>query len=849
MDRLRRVDFFSGLLGQWRHYPGTLSFLGLLWLVGALSSSIRSGPTEALRDVIGLRLHSLPDHPASLVTSAFWADAVASYVLFTVLVLVLGAAFERRLGSLTFILVALGTQVGAALLSLGIAHGVTLVGGNWSDVLTSAHSLGPAAIVFGVAATGAATLETLWRRRLRLGLFAFAGLLALYGGSFQDLINLMAVIIGSLLGPLVTKKALRTSRVVVSAREARVLVALIVAVGALGPVIAALNTHAVGPLAVLKYLYTEVQPLDVPTVQGLCADPAQAQDCSAATLQLRAGFGSIFMAVLPSFMLLVLADGLRRGRRFAWWAAVSVQVSSTVFAILDALPVIIGTPSVGGANPYESGYLHGALGLLLPMAVPVAIIVLLLLTRGRFSARAPSGTYPRIFGATGVLFIGLSITYCVLGSVFTSGFSPTPSFLDFVLDSPDRFLALRQLLEVPPGFTPQGPGAVILYESIGVLFWIIVAIYLLKSFVCPAHSRADHDEDDAKKILQRHGGGTMGWMTTWPGNTYWFSADRESFVAFRVISGIALTLGPPAGPAHGLCSAISGFADHCATNGWIPCFYSVAEPTRTHTAQLGWGSVQVAEETLLPLGNIAFTGKKFQDIRTALNRAAKEGISAEWVRYGTAPLSVVGQINAISEEWVADKDLPEMGFTLGSIDQVDDPEVRCLIAIDDHHVVHAVTSWLPIYENGEITGWTLDFMRRRTEGFRASTEFLIASAALSLEREGYQLISLSGAPLARLEKSGIDVPAGHVNQDNMWTTAILDRLLHGLGASLEPVYGFRSLLAFKAKFQPNYVPLFMTFPDAAALPSIGNALSRAYLPTVTFNQGFALLQSILRRGK
>lgn len=33
-------------------------------------------------------------------------------------------------------------------------------------------------------------------------------------------------------------------------------------------------------------------------------------------------------------------------------------------------------------------------------------------------------------------------------------------------------------------------------------------------------------------------------MTTWPGNTYWFSTTAQSFIAYRVIGGIALTLGP-----------------------------------------------------------------------------------------------------------------------------------------------------------------------------------------------------------------------------------------------------------------------------------------------------------------
>lgn len=62
-----------------------------------------------------------------------------------------------------------------------------------------------------------------------------------------------------------------------------------------------------------------------------------------------------------------------------------------------------------------------------------------------------------------------------------------------------------------------------------------------------------------------------------------------------------------------------------------------------------------------------------------------------------------------------------------------------------------------------------------------------------------------------------------------------------LSGALEPVYGFRSLLAFKAKFRPEYRPLYMAYPDTATLPPIATAITRAYLP----NLGAAI--GLLRR--
>jgi lysylphosphatidylglycerol synthetase-like protein (DUF2156 family) len=93
-------------------------------------------------------------------------------------------------------------------------------------------------------------------------------------------------------------------------------------------------------------------------------------------------------------------------------------------------------------------------------------------------------------------------------------------------------------------------------------------------------------------------------------------------------------------------------------------------------------------------------------------------------------------------------------------------------------------------------------------------------------------LSLSGAPLARVDR---DLrPEG------------LQRLLDTAGRALEPVYGFRSLLAFKAKFQPQYQPLYIAYPDPAALPAITNAIGRAYLPRTTPTQLLRLSRRLLR---
>src|SRR5262249_3579956 len=160
------------------------------------------------------------------------------------------------------------------------------------------------------------------------------------------------------------------------------------------------------------------------------------------------------------------------------------------------------------------------------------------------------------------------------------------------------------------------------------------------------------------------GGSSLSYMSTWPGNQHWVSPDGRAAVAYRAIGAVAVTVGGPYGDPAALDSAITGFAAFCQHRGLQPCLYSIPARDRAVPARLGWRSVQVAEAPLLPLEPLPFTGKKWQDVRTALNKAAKEGITAQWHSYPQAPPDLAAQIRRISAAWMAGKGLPEMGFTL-----------------------------------------------------------------------------------------------------------------------------------------------------------------------------------------
>ncbi|MEP7194357.1 MAG: DUF2156 domain-containing protein [Actinomycetota bacterium] len=321
---------------------------------------------------------------------------------------------------------------------------------------------------------------------------------------------------------------------------------------------------------------------------------------------------------------------------------------------------------------------------------------------------------------------------------------------------------------------PGWPVAV--YEVLGNAAGLAVLILGRRAFRNPSRRRARRttgalvapaDEGQrsmATALLQEEGTvNNLAWLTTWPENRWFTTPHCSGYVAYRVHAGVAVGLcDPVAARAEDRSELLAAFSDRAHHDGLVPCLFSVTQEGANHARARGWHALEVAEEAVVDLPSLEFRGKAWQDVRTALNQGTKLGITHRLAPLIEQPRGIQVQVRAISSEWVEDK-LPG--------------------------------------------------------GFRYSMEFLISSACLAFKEEGCQLVSLSGAPLA---KAGA--------QDSALDRDPLDSFLERLGTRLEPYYGFRSLHAFKAKFQPRFEPLFLVFPDEAALPRIGMALSRAYLP-------------------
>lgn len=814
---MKRLTISKHQLSATFHWaPVSLVAIGVLW---ALRVAFGFN-TRELRTALGFSISA--DVPLwTLLTSALTVATWPGALLTTLALATVGIASERILGSRRYfafgvLLHVLGVAFGAALAWL-----LNLVGLYWGLSLHGERMLAPTVWLFGVTAVATAYMNALWKRRIRLFLIVLSVTLLLYAGILVDFALVGAVVVGLVLGGMLNKQPIMKQRP--SIRESRILVSTIVGTVFFGPVLSGMNPDAAGPFADTSFLVAPQMTTE--HVAMLCEIDPESRHCQHALWMLRAsGLGPFVANIMPMLVILVVLYGLSRGRKLAWWAGILAHAGTIGLLVheLDRLQLFDRNLLIAMVQ---------ASWVLLPWLLSLGLLVA---QRRLFQVRLDTPTRSKFVGVLLIWFLGACATWVIGAILMKSAFRPA-TILQVLQATPLRFIPPSIARFYSYDLQPITESAWWLSEWVGNVFWLGFLVIFYRALSVDPNPAIASQREQARAMLESGSSDHLGWMTLWPGNSYWF--HERGYVAYRIHNSIAVTVGEPVVVGtreRGLgvdtqarTEVAEAFEQHMYARGCQVAWYSVRACFAEERASAGWHSVPVAEESVLIANEpIEFKGKKFQDVRTARNRAGKEGIRTFWTTWDDAGVAIRDQIVALSEEWVADKKLPEMGFTLGGLPELVAPEVKLMIALDEDDRVHGVTSWLPVYEGGEVRGRILDFMRRDTEGFRPVVEYLIAEALLQAHEDGLDWISLSGAPLA---VSGEGVLGG---------------VLEKVGATMEPLYGFRSLAAFKRKFIPEHQEWVLAYRDELALPAIGMAVSKCYLPRMDVGQAVHVVRHL-----
>jgi len=514
--------------------------------------------------------------------------------------------------------------------------------------------------------------------------------------------------------------------------------------------------------------------------------------------------GTRTFVALAGIFLILLGRGLLHGRRTAWWASLLLLSVSLVSSLIQGIDLDT-------------------------LAVKIAIIGILVWHQGDFRARPDVLTMRR--AVRGALFaLALLPLYALLGFALMRQWFVEPVTFSRMLH---ETLARTAFMSSGSLHSDRLSSRWFL-DSLSFAWgaMIVYAVLLLLRPVLRPTVESSRDRRIARDLLYRFGDTGTSYLTTWPGNTVLVNGTHDAYLAYRLIGNVALVLGDPIGSSEGCTRVIDEFLDVAAINGWTPCFYGASKRHLNEFERHGLAWVKVGEDAVIELAELSFRGKAWQDVRTARNRAQRDGITFQMINQATAEPEVIDQLWEISNEWAARRSLPEMNFTLGHLTDPPDPQIRTGIAVDQDGRIHGFVTWLPIYARN---GWVIDLMRRRDDAFRGVMEFLIAESALAFKAEGCPFVSLSAAPLA------------HVGREQHHAGTI-ERALGYMAERLDTLYHFASLVEFKRKFSPTWEPIFLAYAGTASLPRIGYALLRAYLPSLSARDIRQLISGINESG-
>lgn len=243
-------------------------------------------------------------------------------------------------------------------------------------------------------------------------------------------------------------------------------------------------------------------------------------------------------------------------------------------------------------------------------------------------------------------------------------------------------------------------------------------------------------------LLRQHGNSTLAYSATFQKGLRHFG-DERGFIAFKQVGGTALALSDPIAPRGEWPRLIEGF---CAAHK-DACFCQISRPAAEVLAQRRFFVNEMGVDTRLDLASYTFDGKEKRNLRMATNRMEKRGYVTRECALSEVDLREVWNL---SEAWRDTRTIKrrEVVFLNRPFDLGDEPDVRRFFTFDASGKLVALGFFDPLYENGEVIGYSTSFKRRLPEADLKAGQAITRLAIEQFQREGRKYVFLGLSPMA-----------------------------------------------------------------------------------------------------
>jgi len=503
-----------------------------------------------------------------------------------------------------------------------------------------------------------------------------------------------------------------------------------------------------------------------------------------------------------ALLLVVLASGLRRGRRLAFW------LLTTCLVAVGPLGWLGWSLLAGDAPGAWPGWFWAA--------VTTHLVLLSWLVRQRWAFQVPSH---RLGAArTGAMLTGAAGVSVMLGvSVVELTDQGHASRWQRVLYGTQRMVADTGLW--------SGTGAVRVPWWTNLLVNLIAAItlavllYLLLRSPRPATAMRVDDEQRLRELLAQHGGrDSLGYFSLRRDKRVLFSASGKAAICYRVLGGVSLAAGDPIGDPEAWPAAMTAWAAEAEAHGWRSAVLGASEQAATvYRRVCGLDALELGDEAIIDTATFSIGGRAMRGIRQAHARIGRAGYTVTLARQSQLTQLERREIRQSAETWRLGGRERGFSMALGRLGDPADSEYVVVRCRDDTGQLRGVLGFVPWGRRG----LSLDLMRRDRTADNGLFEYMIVELLLLSHDWQVEQVSLNFAMFRSVFETGARIGAGPMLRAQRRLLCLASRW-----------WQLESLYRANVKYQPRWQPRYISFGAPTDLPAVLTAAGRVegFLP-------------------